>query len=75
MIKNIDAFCGVGLHKLFNNQFSCIQWHFYIGGLLPGDSSQFQPESGFHFRYLEKSVEQTMDLLQIYNESCVMKGT
>ena len=46
--QNIDAFCGDGLHKLFNNQFSCIQWHFYIGGLLPGDSSQFQPESGFY---------------------------
>ena len=73
--QNIGAFCGDCLYKLFNNQFSCIQWHFYIGGLLPGDSSQFQPESEFHFRYLEKSVEQTIDLVQIYNESCVMKGT
>ena len=33
-----------------------------------GESSQFQPESGFHFRYLEKSVEQTVELLEIYNK-------
>ena len=152
MIWIVDVFFGVGLHKLLNKQFRCIQWHFYIEGqgfqtnssqsldfifvnrinllnkqpsgfrfiikavfwrgyqimtseqrnktlmfsvLLActssstislvasngilhrgsGDSSQFQPKSGFHFRYLEKSVEQTIDLLQIYNESCVMKGT
>ena len=72
---NIDVFFGVSLYKLLNNQLICIQWNFYIEGLLSGDSGQFQPESGFHFRYLEKSVEQTVDLLQIYNESCVMKGT
>ena len=38
------------------------------------ESSQFQPESGFHFLYLEKSVEQTAELLQTYNESCVFGG-
>ena len=61
--------------QALQQQCSCIQWHFYIGGLLRGDSNQIQPESEFHFGYLEKSVEQTIDLVQIYNESCVMKGT
>ena len=29
---NIDVFFGVGLHKLLNNQLSCIQWQFCIEG-------------------------------------------
>ena len=35
--------------KLLSKQSGCIQWHFDIEALLPGESSQFHPESGFFF--------------------------